>query len=167
VRGGMRSGYWKETRAFFVGLLPTLLVLFVFKIHLAPANDILAGQAPQATLVRLSDGNRYWQVAKTFVLFGYMIGPGAPLLLAAYGALLGWRPRGTGDWGAFFPALLLTFILAGYFFVYIITPRNVIEHMSNSLDRLLLQLWPLCLFVFFLVIATPAEAWAKSRLAAK
>jgi hypothetical protein len=94
-----------------------------------------------------------------------MIGPAAPLLLAAYGALLGRRPGGSGDSGAFFPALLLTLILAGYFFVYIITPRNVVEHMGTSLDRLLMQLWPLCLFAFFLFIATPGEAWAKSRQA--
>src|SRR5439155_659278 len=125
-----------------------LLVLFVFKIRLASANDIIAGQGIQATLARLSDGARYWQVAKTFVLFTYMIGPGAPLLLAGYGALLGWRPGDTADSGAFFPALLLTLILIGYFFVYIITPRNVAEHMATSLDRLLLQLWPLCLLVF-------------------
>jgi hypothetical protein len=44
-------------------------------------------------------------------------------------------------------ALVLT--LAGYFFIYLITPRDIYWHLRFSLNRLFVQLWPSAIFVFF------------------
>jgi hypothetical protein len=53
-----------------------------------------------------------------------------------------------------FIALALMFV--GYFFVYVLTPMDLIWHLGTSLERLLLQMWPTFLFLLFLVIG-PAE----------
>ena len=46
-------------------------------------------------------------------------------------------------------ALALT--LAGYFAIYLITPRDLYWHLRFSLNRLFLQAWPSVIFLFFLV----------------
>jgi small-conductance mechanosensitive channel len=48
-------------------------------------------------------------------------------------------------------ALALT--LAGYFAIYLITPRDLYWHLRFSLSRLFLQLWPSTIFLFFLAVA--------------
>jgi hypothetical protein len=46
-------------------------------------------------------------------------------------------------------------MLAGYFFVYVLTPLNLTYHLMTSLNRLFLQLWPGLLFLFFMAAAPP------------
>jgi len=47
---------------------------------------------------------------------------------------------------------VLAVMLIGYFFVYVITPQNLEWHLRTSLARLLLQLWPMTLFLFALCL---------------
>jgi hypothetical protein len=49
-------------------------------------------------------------------------------------------------------------MLAGFFFVYIVSPFNLEWHLDTSLDRLLLQVWPLAVFAYFAVVQTPERA---------
>jgi hypothetical protein len=49
-------------------------------------------------------------------------------------------------------ALLLT--LAGYFFIYLITPRDIYWHLRFSLNRLFIQLWPSAIFLFFVALGS-------------
>ena len=52
-------------------------------------------------------------------------------------------------------AWTLGLTLAGYFFIFLITP-NVLEwQLSSAGGRLLMQLWPSALFVFFMVLGDP------------
>ena len=48
------------------------------------------------------------------------------------------------------PTLTLVLTLAGYFAIYIITPRDLYWHLRFSLNRLFLQIWPSAIFLFFL-----------------
>ena len=50
-------------------------------------------------------------------------------------------------------ALTLTIMFAGFIGVYLLTVPNVAGFMSGSIDRLLLQLWPVFVFAFFLLAA--------------
>jgi len=53
-------------------------------------------------------------------------------------------------------ALLTLFLkLLGYFFIFIITPFDLKWNLATTLDRLLMQLWPSFIFVFFLFARTP------------
>src|SRR5439155_22565755 len=38
--------------------------------------------------------------------------------------------------------MILGVVLAGYYFVYLVTPLELQIHLDSSLNRLLLQLWP-------------------------
>ena len=48
---------------------------------------------------------------------------------------------------------MLALMLAGYFVVCLTTPVKLAFHLQTSLSRLLLQLWPSAVFVFFTVQA--------------
>jgi hypothetical protein len=52
-------------------------------------------------------------------------------------------------------------MLAGFFAVYLPTPRDLAWHLSTSLHRLYMQVWPLALLGYFLVVATPEEVAAR------
>ena len=51
-------------------------------------------------------------------------------------------------------ALALALTLGGYFFIYLITPYDIYWHLRFSLNRLLIQLWPSAIFLFFLRIGS-------------
>jgi hypothetical protein len=60
-------------------------------------------------------------------------------------------------------------MLAGYAVVYLTTPNDLAWHLSDSVHRLLMQLWPSALLALFLNTATPEEARAvcgSARLSA-
>jgi len=52
----------------------------------------------------------------------------------------------------------LTSMVIGYYLVYIVTPHDLAWHLQYSLDRLLLQLWPSAIFVYFMMVRTIEEA---------
>ncbi len=47
--------------------------------------------------------------------------------------------------------------LAGYLVVYLIGPDSLDWILRTTLDRLLLQIWPSAVFLFFLSLRSPAE----------
>ena len=47
-------------------------------------------------------------------------------------------------------ALILGVTFVQYFFVYILTPHNLVIHINSSLDRLLMQLFPGFVFMLFM-----------------
>jgi len=47
--------------------------------------------------------------------------------------------------------------LAGYFAVYVLTPLDLHYHLTTSLNRLFLQLWPGAIFLVFMA-AAPGQA---------
>ncbi len=63
-------------------------------------------------------------------------------------------------------ALMALFLmLLGYFFIFIITPFDLAWHLATTLDRLLMQLWPSFIFVFFLSVRTPEYIKQKFSVA--
>jgi hypothetical protein len=151
----------REAAAFGLGAAAVAACVVYYKACLAPVNDLVAGQGTDATWARLSDLHRYWLVAKWFGADLAAIGPGTLFVLAVYFALLGRGPRSSGRSGRLTAWLVLALMLAGYFGVYLTTPNPLEAHLHTSLDRLLIQLWPLTLFAFFLTVASPEEALTR------
>jgi hypothetical protein len=144
-----------------LGVLPVGLVLVYFKTQHALANDLISGQDQESTLARLLDPARYQEIGSAFVTTLTASFSGPLLCLALLFLCLGIVDR-RHNRASLAPCLLaLGLMLAGYFLVYLVTPHDLRWHLTNSLDRLLLQLWPLTLFYFFSVTATPEEAWAE------
>jgi hypothetical protein len=55
-------------------------------------------------------------------------------------------------------AIALMLLLAGHFMVFVSMADELARLLDSSLDRLLLQIWPSALFLFFMLVRTPEEA---------
>ena len=174
VAGGIlfanRSDGWAATRrrllAVGAGLLPMLILVVSFKIAFAPPNDLLSTLSVERTLARLTAPDRYYVVLREYAhhiaSFGQNKFGSVAWVLTAYLLGLGvsqtevsrrWVRAGTA-------ALVL--LLAGHFMVFVSMADELPRLLNSSLDRLLLQLWPSALFLFFMVVRTPQEAAADS-----
>ncbi len=155
-RFGRRPSDRHVLAAFLSGLLPVLAIIAVFKLTLAPPNDLVSGQG-SGTLPRLLDASRYWLIVKSTVrvLPRFPVLP-VVILLAVVGP-----DREAGDPRATRLALFTVCALAaGYFAVYLTTPLDLGIQIHRSLDRLVMQLWPLVLFAVFMVARIPEQAEA-------
>jgi hypothetical protein len=155
--------YLRRMPSFALCLLPILVIIAYFKIAFAPANDLLSGQGFQATLARLTDLSRYWVIFKAFVRGGFYFGEwyhlfGLPPLLGIYLLVIGVKINAEDRLPMLYALLALTLTLAGYFFVFVTTPHDVAWHLRDSLDRLLLQLWPSFVFTYLLIVRKPEPA---------
>ena len=63
-----------------------------------------------------------------------------------------------------FPLAMLI-LLAGHFMVFVSMAEELARLLKSSLDRLLLQLWPSALFLYFMAVRTPEEAGADAAAA--
>jgi hypothetical protein len=134
------------------GLAPMLGLLLSFKMLLAPPTYY---QFNTSGLERLMDVERYLQIASAFIRhaasFDDAVGGMHPFVLVALGLLFFSGTVPTVEYASKHTSLLLRILaplmLCGYFAIYLITPFNLQWHLQTSLDRLLLQLWPMCVFV--------------------
>jgi hypothetical protein len=81
-----------------------------------------------------------------------------PLLLFFYFLLLGASVKRKDVAATSIAVLLPVFMMVSYFFVYILSPYDLAWHLDSSLDRLLLQLWPLAIFAYFAIVQPPEQA---------
>jgi hypothetical protein len=175
---GWRSA-WKSTVRFLAGAMPILLINLYFKTQLSPVNDLMAGFGPAAAAAKLTDFSRYAEIAKAFFItgisftqglidlrVGMQLNPGAVsiLLLIVYLLLSGIRIDNRDRTGLVRTAAVLLLILAGYFFVYVMTPLDLGYHLATSLNRLFLQLWPSVIFLFFMTAGAPERAASTGDL---
>jgi len=140
---------WREKRlqplaAFLGGSLPPLIVILAFKILLAPESDLFVENGN--LMAQLSDPVRYAQVFSAFArqisdFGGWPLGIFWFLLVFSLisGFDRGSLPIGFWLWAVF------CIQIVGYFAIYIITPHDLDWHLSTSLNRLLMQIFPLAL----------------------
>ena len=147
---------------FSLGLLPMVMTISYLKLWLAPFEDPLLTQAWLA-VGKLGDLSRYVQVWRAVLSglgsFGNWV---VPLVLAFYALLLGKQSESKDSQavGAALGALFL--VLIGYFLVYVINPYDLDWYVKTSLARLLVQLWPSLVFIFFLFVS-PVKWLTKNR----
>jgi hypothetical protein len=163
----LRTGGWKvfarQGTAMAFGLLPVIAILAYFKLAVAPANSWVSpvsyptGGAIQHFLEpgtigqKLTDVSRYGVIAKAMASGILRLGGrtmGVVPLLVLYGVTAKVKRNNIASVQTGMSVLVL--MLVGYFFVYLATPLNLAYHLSTSLSRLLLQLWPSAVFVFFM-----------------
>lgn len=160
--GNRRPSAGRRLRAFGAGLLPFVVLVAGFKIAYAPPNDLLSTLGVGRTLGRLTAPDRYYLVVRDYVShvtsFGYNGLAGAVWPLAAYLLALGLSRDQAGQVWARAGAATLVLLLAGHFMVFVSMADELARLLSSSLDRLLLQIWPSALFLFFAVVRTPEEA---------
>ncbi len=160
---GLRS-CWSRMRPFLAGLLPVALILLFFKVHYAPPNDILGAAGRASVLERLLTPSRYATIGEWFLEQSFAFGEWdrlrfiwtspVPLLLAAL-VLFGIRPDARELQGVRTAAWTLGLTLAGYLLIFLVTPHGLEWQLTSAGGRLLTQLWPSALFLFFMVLRDP------------
>ncbi|MES2593565.1 MAG: glycosyltransferase family 39 protein [Bacteroidota bacterium] len=153
-----------ELKYLLVGMLPVLLLIIYYKSVIAPPNDIVKAQGAE-TFIKLTDYSRYTTVAKwyaeTFSSFGKWAFNPWWLFLAglAYSVFL-YKKAGVQkiNNNLISSFILILLMLIGFFFIYIITPLDLIFHLSTSIHRLFFQLFPSFIFIYFLIIKGPSTS---------
>lgn len=154
VAARLYAGRRKDVFWILAGAAPVLAVALWFKFAIAPANYLFTGQQPLSA--RLGDVSRYMAVAVAFgkrmFSFGDWLIPPV-LVAAAYLWLMGRSNEpGPGRATASWTLLLMTVAYAG---VYVSTTMTLEWQIETSLSRVLMQLWPLSVLVFFLHARAP------------
>jgi hypothetical protein len=147
-----RQGYSRAREAglIILGMAPILALVVVFKLSLAPANDLASAFTLRDGLAMLADPGRWLTVvaffARSLVRFS---GSVLPLLMIC------WLLQGRAGWdrcrresGRCFGLIFL--MLACYVLIYVVTPQNLEFHLETSCRRLILQLFPITILGFFL-----------------
>lgn len=160
--GGLRN-FLKEISVFLCGVTPIILLLILFKIKFAPSNDIISGQGFEVTLSRLFDINRYLVVGKSFISEFFDMLHERVIFIPLFIIFWGFSSNKQNRRGIQNTMYILSFMLVGYFMVYIITPHELNWHLKTSLGRLFLQLLPSATFLFFMAIANPNEVRARKN----
>jgi hypothetical protein len=156
----------RELLAFALGFLPLGVVIALFKLLLAPANDLVTAATAADTLHRLGDPRRYATLAQEFtrhiVSFGFNGLTSGTLLMVLYAICRGIRREELERTSLRWAAGGIGLMVAGHLAVFAVAVDDVPRMVNSSLDRLLLQLWPATLFVWFMIVHTPEEVRQKS-----
>jgi hypothetical protein len=156
--GLFRSGW------MLAGAVPGILLTLWLKFFLAPAVDPLVTQGASG-LARLADPSRYAQVANGFFNNLLNLGSGIShplILLAILAILVRWKIEERYKQPSLIATAVLLLVFLSYCLVYLITPYGLAWQVQSSFDRLLLQIWPSVLLVFFIQLRNVADPVAAA-----
>jgi hypothetical protein len=125
----------------FLGMALPLTAFTLFKIFIAPSNDILAAQE-HLPWDKIRDLSRYSEVRRLTWIAIEMYYQAIPYLVIGYFiyCIIEKRKPDVEIW-----MIILCFV--AYLSVYIITPHNIGWHISTSVDRLVFQLIPTLIWI--------------------
>lgn len=152
------KAFGRELLAFASGLAPLAVMIAYFKTTLAPPPDLLTAHEPRTALAYMTDFSRYGLIIKESFKQIFFLGKAAiplvPTLMIA-ALIAGTQIRQDDKKAVLGAALTCCAMLVGFFFVYVCTPHGLKWHLTSSLSRLLMQLWPSFVFIFFLLFFIP------------
>jgi len=154
----------REVLLIFSGLFPVLILLLYIKFQLFPPNDIFANRGISDYLSKITNPARYAEIFSQLLInikYYFCRLTGIPLL-AVYALLAGINIKEEHKTDINTVLITLCLMLAGYLGIYVITPHNLYWHLSTSLYRLLLQLWPGFILLYFMIVKTPEENFKNS-----
>lgn len=147
-------------KSYMIGLAFPLLVTVLFKLFLAPSNDLLSAQG--SPFDKILDVQRYTVILREAGLMLWRLGdtPIPMIGLIILAALLLGRSadRIAGTWMF---GVLIAFQLAAYFGIFLLTPNDLTWHLNTSLDRLYLHVFPLAFLWLFLWLRSPQGSSSK------
>jgi hypothetical protein len=145
---------------YLLGLLFPMIIIIIFKF-LTPPNDLFVDQAK--SFLQLFDISRYQlifsKLGREFFIFGkWNVSFFAVLLLYVF---LVWKKPANIQGKYWAPLFLFLLQSGGYYIIYLITPRDLAEHINTSVDRLIFQVLPLMIFWLFIVFRSPADIFEE------
>jgi hypothetical protein len=167
-RFGDRTVLRRQLSHWAAGLALPLAVVVFFKLRIAPANELFLDR-PAAILGRLADPGRWILTLQEFVVTIFTVGEfllPIVLVLAVYWYLVRFRVEERDRLGLATIVIALALMLVCEFIVELVSPANLANDLSNSVNRIYLQLWPAGLLAFFLATG-PLDLVAKPKSAEK
>jgi hypothetical protein len=152
-----------EAFSFLLGMLPVLGTLLYFKIWFAPRNDMINIPTLKKTAFYLFDLDRYRIVLTMMLEKIVTFNNSIIFLMAAYFLISGLDRSDNIKKHALSHVILLILMMCGYFFAYVITPYELEWHISSSIRRLYIQVWPAWVFLFFYCVKGPELPAAKEQ----
>ena len=162
--------FFKEALLFTAGMAPVLIIIVYFKFHLASPNiSYLKDQlASPVTLIfnqdvnvlfnSLTDIKKYIMIGKTFLIKFYELEKWMLIVFPVIILLMGRSDKKQNNPGIYTSLLILMVMICGYFTVFLVYPLDNLEWLLEiTVKRLLLQIMPSLIFVFFLITAAPEE----------
>jgi hypothetical protein len=153
----------------FYGLILPLTILVLFKLTLAPANDVVDTGNLGQSVSQLLSPSRYGEVITAYLHYPKGFGGWAlplPLAFLSFWILMGPKVNKENRAAVFSLAGVLALQWIGYFLIFVITPHALQTHINQSYDRLLMHIYPsflLFLFLFLPPLDTIAFPWQKSK----
>lgn len=151
---------WQRLGWLLAGALPGVILTLWFKFFLAPASDALVKQGASG-LPKLADAGRYAAIAGGFFTNVLSLGSGVShplILLAILAILLRWQFEERYRLASLIAASVVVAVFLAYCAVLLITPYGLEWQVQSSSDRLILQVWPAALLVFFMQLASVRDA---------
>ena len=152
-----------------MGALPGFAALAVLKLAFVEGREAMFPRTMAELIAKITAAGRWWQAALGFGKAVWDAGNWwtHPVLLAALLALaLRFVPA--AEWRAKRWLLVpVAVTAAAEYGLYLITTANLDWHISTSVSRLVAQLWPALIWLFFTTLRSPEDAFQPAEAAAK
>src|SRR5579884_905833 len=138
----------RDVVLLLAGAAPMLALTAFFKLHYHAPPDATYSFVPS----RIVDFGRYVTIIEAFIVHGLRMGAllvPVILVLGVYAWLVRFDVAANLAAGVRTGAVAIALMLLGDFAVYLLLSNNVAWQLDTSLDRLLIQLWPAAVLVFF------------------
>ncbi len=147
---------------YALGLILPLAIVLYFKFFLAPPSDVLSS-GPARSIAQVFDISRHAQILQSFWSeiqhFGSWGIPGFSLgifpILLVYFFLFRSEVAREHHTAYIAGFTMLVIQALGYYAVYLITPYDLAWHLFYSAERVILQIFPLILFLLLSASRTP------------
>lgn len=163
----LRRKSWRLLSWPALGLVFPLAIVLYFKLFLAPPSDVLSNGTSQS-IQQILDFSRHAEILRYFwqetIRFGWKIAllpfGVIPVLVIYY---LLFRTRiDTGRQDAYLScAVILLLQMLGYYGAYLISPYDLTWHLSYSIQRIFLQVFPLMAFLILAAARGPETLFGK------
>ncbi len=145
-------GYFLSAKKFkkagftvLTAVVPIVLIV-MYKYMSNAANDLIAGFIALKTYNFALDFSRYVVILKTFIKMFLLRFP--LLIVLALLCIKGFKIKENNKIPFILSVIVFVLSAIGYFMVYLFSPHDINWLVQNSMDRLMLQLLPLFLFLF-------------------
>jgi len=148
----------KEFLSFTSGLAFVVATLIFFKLKYAPANDLISHDNLEKLGAYLFDADRYMLVLTAILKKIFTFNEGIVWLMILYLVISGFDKSRFPDKRILSYLFLMFLMVCGYFFSYLISPHDVAWQIGSSIRRLVVQLWPSWVFLFFYCVRGPEKS---------
>jgi hypothetical protein len=159
------AAFAKSAGSLGTGLFLPVVAIGIFKLTLAPSNDLLNAGNFSETVSFLLTPARYAEVFREISNYPEPLGgwtfPFLPVFFLFI--ILAFQKNHQKE---LFPKLIIGIIIlfqwSGYFLTYVITPHDIMVHVVQSYERLIMHIYPALLFWIFLFLK-PLEIFFEKK----